>query len=744
MDVQLSYHPDYKVVQIQLVMDWRYRGTDNSVDPPAITTTRYIDLGTYSTRNMTPVFGFTAGWEAWIESVELEYATATPSECKHEYTATVLREETCTKHGVIEQVCSKCGYTYFENNDADGHIFESTKVNPADGTPYLLRTCTTCGFACRDDIKVTNVVLSEKPKTDYIKGEALDVAGGVLTIFYNDATSATLNVASNMVSGFDSSLIGESTVTVTYAGFENTYDITVTNPATSVKLESDTLTLKVGEGAELIATVTPADSTDGVIWSSNDHSVVTIDQNGRITAVAPGTAVITVTAGAHTASCTVTVNHDYSAAVTPPTCTEGGYTTYTCTICGDSYVADETVALGHTEVIDEAVAPTETSTGLTEGSHCGVCGEVLVAQEVIPAIKPEPMDYDVTPNINGGASKLYEPWGLRYFAAYNGADIDKITDRGIAILKDKYYTNGMTPEQFAAHENAFVYLDSKGELGFEAVSANNPNGRYYATLTEGIYSYDIASYYYVVPFAVMENGEIIYGAIKSNSMERILNINLGLASISETEKAICRCILAMKDSVAAHYAASGVPGASIDMNVPRGSSQTAANKVATTENAGVSPNVVAGASRLIEPWGLRYFAKYDGINASNITERGMVILGTAHYQSSYASNPDAMRLNANAYVFRESDGTLVKEASGDRWYGTVTEGISSKDIADVYYVVPFAVLKDGSYVYGTVKQNSMLKIMNTNLGISSIPETEKAVTRDIIALYEAVKAYYAE
>jgi len=102
-----------------------------------------------------------------------------------------------------------------------------------------------------------------------------------------------------------------------------------------------------------------------------------------------------------------------------------------------------------------------------------------------------------------------------------------------------------------------------------------------------------------------------------------------------------------------------------------------------------------------------------------------------------------MRLNANAYVFRESDGTLVKEASVERWYGTVTEGISSKDIADVYYVVPFTVMKDGSYVYGTVKQNSMLKIMNTNLGISSIPETEKAVTRDIIALYEAVKAYYA-
>ena len=38
--------------------------------------------------------------------------------------------------------------------------------------------------------------------------------------------------------------------------------------------------------------------------------------------------------------------HSYEAVVTEPTCTEGGYTTYTCE-CGDTYVADETPALGH-------------------------------------------------------------------------------------------------------------------------------------------------------------------------------------------------------------------------------------------------------------------------------------------------------------------------------------------------------------------------------------------------------------
>ncbi|MBQ7230044.1 MAG: S-layer homology domain-containing protein [Oscillospiraceae bacterium] len=77
--------------------------------------------------------------------------------------------------------------------------------------------------------------------------------------------------------------------------------------------------------------------------------------------------------------------HSYTAVVTAPTCTEGGYTTYTCE-CGDSYIADETAPLGHTEQILPGKEATCTETGLTEGRKCAVCGEILVAQEEIPAL----------------------------------------------------------------------------------------------------------------------------------------------------------------------------------------------------------------------------------------------------------------------------------------------------------------------------------------------------------------------
>ena len=71
--------------------------------------------------------------------------------------------------------------------------------------------------------------------------------------------------------------------------------------------------------------------------------------------------------------------HSYDAVVTAPTCTEAGYTTYTCAVCGDSYVGDETEALGHSH---EAVVtdPTCTEAGYTTYT-CTVCGDSYVGDE---------------------------------------------------------------------------------------------------------------------------------------------------------------------------------------------------------------------------------------------------------------------------------------------------------------------------------------------------------------------------
>lgn len=69
-------------------------------------------------------------------------------------------------------------------------------------------------------------------------------------------------------------------------------------------------------------------------------------------------------------------------------CTEDGKKIYKCSKCGKVMKTEKIDATGHIPVTDPAVAPTETSDGLTEGSHCGVCGAVLTAQEVIPMRDP--------------------------------------------------------------------------------------------------------------------------------------------------------------------------------------------------------------------------------------------------------------------------------------------------------------------------------------------------------------------
>ncbi|MBE6804493.1 MAG: leucine-rich repeat domain-containing protein [Ruminococcaceae bacterium] len=77
--------------------------------------------------------------------------------------------------------------------------------------------------------------------------------------------------------------------------------------------------------------------------------------------------------------------HDYNVSTTVPTCTEQGYTTYTCE-CGDSYIDDYVDALGHDMIIDEAIAPDCINTGLTEGSHCSRCDDATTEQEIVPEL----------------------------------------------------------------------------------------------------------------------------------------------------------------------------------------------------------------------------------------------------------------------------------------------------------------------------------------------------------------------
>ncbi|MBQ8772552.1 MAG: leucine-rich repeat protein, partial [Clostridia bacterium] len=75
--------------------------------------------------------------------------------------------------------------------------------------------------------------------------------------------------------------------------------------------------------------------------------------------------------------------HSYEPVVTAPTCTNQGYTTYTCT-CGLCYVDIYVDALGHDEVEQEAQAPTCTEIGWDAYVTCSHCD--FTTKQIIPAI----------------------------------------------------------------------------------------------------------------------------------------------------------------------------------------------------------------------------------------------------------------------------------------------------------------------------------------------------------------------
>lgn len=108
---------------------------------------------------------------------------------------------------------------------------------------------------------------------------------------------------------------GTATITASVGGVsEESAPITVTaeeqptDTVTSLTLDKYSLTLYMNEeGEQLTATVQPASFTGKIVWKSSNTDVASVSGNGLVTAVGPGTCIISATAGDRHVSATVSV-----------------------------------------------------------------------------------------------------------------------------------------------------------------------------------------------------------------------------------------------------------------------------------------------------------------------------------------------------------------------------------------------------------------------------------------------------
>ena len=133
-----------------------------------------------------------------------------------------------------------------------------------------------------------------------------DNADGIVVTWVSD-NPAIATVADGLVRPV---AVGETVIAAEASGKRAECTVTVLRryvPVTSVVITPASLEIKEGETATLVATLLPEDSDlREATWTSSDPSIVTV-QNGVVTAVAPGTAVITAKADDAAGTCTITV-----------------------------------------------------------------------------------------------------------------------------------------------------------------------------------------------------------------------------------------------------------------------------------------------------------------------------------------------------------------------------------------------------------------------------------------------------
>ncbi len=272
----------------------------------------------------------------------------------HDYEATVVAP-TCTAEGYTIYTCSRGDDTYISDyTDRIAHSWDYDDITWtwADGHASATATyaCSVCGTEETVDadvhIETTSATCTTKGDTDYYATLTVDgetyrsedehVYDQELGHSYAEGVwSWDTDADGDLVLDADGNATASVTITCTRGDVEETVTVTVVPETTAASCTADGKSVYA-------ASVT----YDGITYE--DEQTVVLEKLG----------------------------HDYEATtVVAPTCTEQGYTTYTCSRCGDTYMDDYTDALGHSWDYDNITWTwADGHASATATYACSVCG----------------------------------------------------------------------------------------------------------------------------------------------------------------------------------------------------------------------------------------------------------------------------------------------------------------------------------------------------------------------------------
>jgi len=301
----------------------------------------------------------------------------------HAYEA-VVTAPTCTAGGYTTHTCKNCGDNYITDEvSAVGHNFEAVVTAPTCTVEgYTTHTCSRCKESYKDTVvtapghtwgewvvtvEPTEETFGEKVRECIVDGcnaaEKAEVAKLPHTHVWNEGVVTVPTCTTSGYTTYTCTKCQEAEVRNEVAALGHSYDAVVTAP-TCTAVGYTTYTCHCG------------DSYTGNEVAATGHSFGAWEVTKEATEFEAGLETRTCHCGETETQEIAAIGHTYTSVVTAPTCTEQGYTTYTCE-CGHSYVADYVDALGHS-YNTVVTAPTCTAEGYTTYT-CSVCGETHTA-----------------------------------------------------------------------------------------------------------------------------------------------------------------------------------------------------------------------------------------------------------------------------------------------------------------------------------------------------------------------------